>query len=151
MGVSSEAELIDLELFFHVPVDQVINDINVQLPEGFKIVEARTIPWKSPSPSASVASSYYRVPLPAPFPEDLTERIISFLDADQILVARIKKGVEKQIDIRPDVLELSWIGDELQIEVIKGSPLQVAATLLEMDIEDIRRLGVRKTGIVLKT
>ncbi|MCD6582302.1 MAG: TIGR03960 family B12-binding radical SAM protein [Desulfuromusa sp.] len=151
MGVSSETELIDLELLFHVPAERVIQDINVQLPDGFKIVEGKIIPWKSPSPSATVASSCYRVPLPELLPEDLTERIISFLDADQILVARIKKGVEKQTDIRPDVLELSRIGDELQIEVIKGSPLQVAATLLEMDIEDIRRLGVRKTGIVLKT
>ncbi|MCF6267655.1 MAG: TIGR03960 family B12-binding radical SAM protein [Desulfuromusa sp.] len=151
MGVSSEAELVDLELLSHVPVDQVINDINVQLPVGFKIVEGKIIPWKSPSPSAAVASSCYRVPLPGSLPEDLSERISSFLDADQILVSRSKKGIEKQVDIRPDVLELSQIGAELQIELIKGSPLQVAASVLGLEIEDIRRLGVRKTGIVLKT
>ncbi|MEA3362263.1 MAG: TIGR03960 family B12-binding radical SAM protein [Thermodesulfobacteriota bacterium] len=150
MGVSSEAELVDLELLSRVPIDQVINDINVQLPAGFRIIEGKIIPWKSPSPSANVASSCYRVPLPEPLPENLPERINSFLDADQILVSRIKKGVEKKIDIRSDVLELSQFGAELQIEVIKGSPLQVAATLLEMDIEDIRRLGVKKTGIRLK-
>ncbi len=151
MGVSSEAELVDLELLSYVSVERVISDINVQLPEGFRITEAEIIPWKSPSPSAAVASSCYRVPLPESVPEDLRERITNFLDAEQILVARIKKGVEKQIDIRPDVLELSQIGVELQIQLIKGSPLQVAASLLKIDVEDIRRLGVRKTGIVLKT
>ena len=150
MGVTSEAELIDLELLSHLPADRVVNDINVQLPEGFKIVAGEIIPWKSPSPSATVASSYYCVTLPDPQPEDLAERISNFLAAEQILVSRIKKGVEKRVDIRPDVLELFRTGDELQIEVIKGSPLQVAATLLEVDIEDIRRLGVRKTGITLK-
>ena len=151
MGVSSEAELIDLELLSYVPADQVISDINVQLPEGFKIIEAKLIPWKSPSPSASVVSSCYRVPLPEQLPDDLDERIIRLLDADQIIISRLKKGVEKQIDIRPDLLELSRVGDELHIEVINGSPLQVAATLLDVGVEDIRRLGVWKTGITLKT
>ncbi|MDA3902947.1 MAG: TIGR03960 family B12-binding radical SAM protein [Desulfuromusa sp.] len=150
MGVSSEAELIDLELFRHVPVEQVIDRINVQLPDGFKIVEGEVIPWKSSSPSAAVASSCYRVPLPEPVPEDLHERISNFLNADQIIVSRLKKGLEKKIDIRPDVLELCQVGTELKIELVKGSPLQVAANLLEMEVEDIRRLGVRKTGLVLK-
>ncbi|MCK4502482.1 MAG: TIGR03960 family B12-binding radical SAM protein [Desulfuromonadales bacterium] len=151
MGVSSEAELVDLELLYHVPVEQIVSDINVQLPEGFKITEAEIVPWKSPSPSASVASSCYRVPLPELPPDDLAERIISFLDADQVLIVRSKQGQEKEVDIRSDVVELSQIGSELQIELIKGSPLRVAAELLDLGVEDIRRLGVRKTGIVLKT
>jgi len=150
MGVSSEAELIDLELFRHVPVEQVIERINLQLPDGFKIVEGEIIPWKSSSPSAAVASSCYHVPLPEPAPDDLNQRIINFLNADQIIVSRLKKGLEKKIDIRPDVLELCQVGTELKIELVKGSPLQVAANLLEMEVEDIRRLGVRKTGITLK-
>ena len=150
MGVSSEAELVDLELLRHVPIDQVIQELNVQLPDGFKIVEGKIIPWKSPSPSVSVASSCYRVPLPQPLPKDLTERIVSFLNADQVLISRIKKRREEQIDLRPNVLELSRIDDELQMELIKGSPLQVAAYLFKLEVEDIRRLAVRKTGITLK-
>ncbi|MDX2479000.1 MAG: TIGR03960 family B12-binding radical SAM protein [Desulfuromusa sp.] len=150
MGVSSEAELVDLELFCHVPVEQVIERINVQLPAGFKIVEGEEIPWRSSSPSAAVASSCYHIPLPEPAPEDLHERISNFLRADQIIVSRVKQGVEKKTDIRPDVLELCQVGTELKIEMIKGSPLRVAANLLELEVEDIRRLGVRKTGLILK-
>ncbi len=150
MGVSSEAELVDLELLSFVPVDKVIKSINVQLPEGFKIIEGEIIPWKAPSPSAAVASSCYRVPLPIPVAEDLKQRIIDFLDADQIVISQIKKEREVQINIRPGVLDLGLVGSELQIELIKGSPLRVAAYLLGLDIEMIRRLGVRKTGITLK-
>lgn len=150
MGVSSEAELVDLELLHSVPIEQVIADINVQLPEGFKIIEGEVIPWKSPSPSAAVSSSCYRVPLPEPPTEDLNERISNFLHAEQILISRVKQGAEKQIDLRPDVLDLCLVGTELNIELIKGSPLQVAATLLDLEVEEIRRLGVRKTGITLK-
>ena len=150
MGVSSEAELVDLELLFPVPVAKVISDLNVQLPDGFKIVEGESIPWKSPSPSAAVASSCYRVTLPVPAPEDLDKRISNFLAAEQIMISRVKKDIVKQVDIRPDVLQLSHCGGELEIELVKGSPLQVAATLLDLEVETIRRLGVRKTGITLK-
>ena len=151
MGVSSEAELVDLELLTPVPVNDVISRINVQLPEGFKIVEGEIIPWKSPSPSAAVASSCYRIPLPTSIPEDLNQRITGFLDADKVTVSQIKKDREVEIDLRPSVLELCQVGSELQIELIKGGPLRVAAYLLGTDIETVRRYGVRKTGIVLRT
>ncbi|MCK5782941.1 MAG: TIGR03960 family B12-binding radical SAM protein [Desulfobacterales bacterium] len=150
MGVSSEAELVDLELLFSVPVAKIVTDLNVQLPDGFKIVAGEFIPWKSPSPSAAVASSCYRVTLPDPSPEDLIGQISTFLAADKILVSRVKKEVVKLIDIRPDILKLFQIDHELEIELVKGSPLQVAAKLLNLDVETVRRLGVRKTGITLR-
>jgi len=150
MGVASETELIDLELTKPVSVGQLISDLNVQLPDGFKITEGQDIPWKAPSPSASVAASRYRVPLPGKVPADLAERIINFLDAEQVLVTRIKKQREEQIDLRPNVLEISRVDNELELLLVKGSPLQVAAYLFEMDIEAIRRLQVRKIGITLK-
>jgi radical SAM family uncharacterized protein/radical SAM-linked protein len=150
MGVASEAELIDLELLRPVDIGQIISRINVQLPEGFTVIEGKIIPWKSPSPSAAVAATRYRVPLPKPVSTDLTERIISFLEAEEVPVTRIKKGREEQIDLRPDVLEISRDGDELELELKKGSPLQVAGWLLRLDIEEVRRLQVRKIGITLK-
>lgn len=150
MGVSSEAELIDLELLHSVPVDKIINDINVQLPDGFKIIEGGVIAWKAPSPSAAVASSLYRIPLPEPVATDLDLQVADFLAAKQILVTRVKKGKEKQIDIRPDIIDIARDGDELLVELTKGSPLTVVAQLLNLDVEAVRRLGVRKTGITLK-
>ncbi len=151
MGVASEAELVDLELLSFVTVDQVIQVINVQLPEGFKIVEGENIPWKSPSPSAAVSSSQYCIPLAEEHQFGLSEKINVFLKADQVFISRVKKGVEKQIDIRSDVLELKQEDGELQMVLGKGSPLQVAAHLIGVDVETVRRLGVRKTGITLKT
>ncbi|MCW8860347.1 MAG: TIGR03960 family B12-binding radical SAM protein [Deltaproteobacteria bacterium] len=150
MGVSSEAELIDLELLYPIPIDQVIESLNVQLPEGFKITEGKLIPWKSPSPSASIVASCYLVPLPENIPGDLEERIHNDLSAEQVLISRIKKGREERIDIRPDLIALSLIDGKLSIELKKGSPLLVATRLLDMDVEAVRRLGVHKTGIVLK-
>jgi len=47
------------------------------------------------------------------------------------------------------VLALAVTGSELSISLSKGSPLQVAAWLLNLDVEDVRRFGVCKTGIEL--
>lgn len=150
MGVTSEAELVDLELVRLMPVPQLIDDLNVQLPEGFSIIEGAVVPWKSPSPSAAVATTRYRVPLPQPVPAELSERIIAFIESEQVMVTRLKKGREEQLDLRPNVLEISRLDDELELLLIKGSPLQVAAYLFETDIETVRRLRVRKIAISLK-
>lgn len=150
MGVSSEAELIDLELLYPVAIAEIINGLNAQLPEGFMITNGEVVPWKTPSPSAAVASSRYLVMLPEQIPEDLPARITRDLNAGQIIVTRNKKGREEQLDIRPDLVDLSLIDNQLSIELVKGSPLLVAARLLNLGVEDIRRLGVHKAAITLK-
>jgi radical SAM family uncharacterized protein/radical SAM-linked protein len=150
MGVTSEAELVDLELTRAVSIDQLMSALNAQLPEGFRIDKGEIIPWKAASPSAAVASSRYRTPLPQPPPAELAERIASFLAAERVPVTRQKKGREEQLDLRPEVLAISIIENELELELKKGSPLQVAAWLLQLDIEAVRRLQVRKIAITLK-
>lgn len=150
MGVSSEAELIDLELLYPVDVEKIISDVNVQLPEGFRIIEGSEVPWKSPSPSASVATSRYLVTLPESVPQDLSERIEKSLAAEKLLINRVKKGKEEQLDIAPDLVDLAVSDGRLRVELKKGSPLLVAAWLLDSDVEEIRRLGVHKTGVTLK-
>lgn len=150
LGVASQAELIDLELLYPLAIDQIIADINVQLPEGFKIIAGADIPWKSPSPSAAVASSRYRVPLPEQAPADLDQRISTLLGASQQLVTRMKKGEPVQVDVRESLVALSLIQEGLEIELTKGGPLLVAAWLLDLDVEQVRRLGVVKTGNKLR-
>ncbi len=150
MGVASEAELVDLELHYPVPLEELTDQLNAQLPDGFKVIDAAVIAWKAPSPSASVASSSYSVPLPETVPVDLELRIASFLAAESVPTIRLKKGREEQIDLRPDLVNLSLKDGMLHIELTKGSPLQVAAYLFDFDVEDVRRLGVSKTAIQLK-
>jgi radical SAM family uncharacterized protein/radical SAM-linked protein len=150
MGVASEAELIDLELLRPMNVDALVKKLNVQLPDGFTIVEGAEIPWKSASPSATLASSHYRVPLPDPVPADLDERIEHLLAAEQVPYERQHKGRLKQLDLRPDIIALSRTAGELELELKKGSPLQVAALLLDLEVEQIRKLGILKTAVRLR-
>ncbi len=150
LGVASQAELIDLELLYPMAIEKVISDINVQLPEGFKIIKGDLIPWKSPSPSVAVASSCYLVPLPEQPPPDLERRISSLLSAAQQMVTRMKKGVPIAINVRESLVAIALTTEGLEIELTKGGPLLLAAWLLDLEVEQVRRLGVVKTGNKLR-
>lgn len=149
MGVESEAELVDIELFKPLAADEVARRLNAQLPEGFTIIAAEIPAADVPSPSASVAASIYRVPLPETN-LDLGQRITDFLSSELIEVVQIKKGREKRINLRNDVAAIEVIDNELELKLIKGSPLRLASYLLALDVETVRQLGVRKTAILLK-
>ncbi len=150
MGVASDAELVDLELHYPVPLEQLVDELNQQLPEGFTVHQAEEIAWKALSPSAAIAASSYLVPVPTALRTTLAGRIAEFLSATEVPATRLKKGKVEQLDLRPDVQNLQLVEDNLLIELRKGSPLQIAAWLFEQDVETVRRSGVRKTGIILK-
>ncbi len=149
MGVASEAELIDMELHYPVSLDSLVADINAQLPEGFNVISAEQIDWKAPSPSAAVAASHYRIAVTGVEPGLLKQRIGEFLAAEEVFTIRKKKKKDEQVNLRPDVINLTLDGEELALELVKGSPLLVTAYLLQTDVETARRMNVRKTGIVL--
>ncbi|HEX9777887.1 MAG TPA: TIGR03960 family B12-binding radical SAM protein [Geopsychrobacteraceae bacterium] len=149
LGVESDAELVDIELYRPPIAREVVTALNRQLPQGFTILEGVVIDWRSPSPSAAVARSIYRLPLPQPVPADLDRRIEKLLAADEIPLIKVKKGREVRSDLRPDLVDLQRLGDELELSLVKGSPLQMAAILLDCDVEQVRKLGVRKTAILL--
>ncbi len=50
MGVESEAELVDLELFAPLAANEVASRLNDQLPEGFTIIAAEVLAAGAPSP-----------------------------------------------------------------------------------------------------
>ncbi|MFN2369485.1 MAG: hypothetical protein ABR605_11230, partial [Desulfurivibrionaceae bacterium] len=72
------------------------------------------------------------------------------LAADEQQVTRLKKGVPEQFDVRENLLGASVRDGVLDLVLIKGSPLLVAAWLFDMEVEQVRKLGVTKTGISLK-
>jgi len=149
MGVESEAELVDIELFEPVAAEEVARRLNAQLPAGFTIIEAEVPAVGVPSPSASVAASIYRIPLPASSIE-LEQKIADFLISERVEAVQIKKGLEKKVDLRRDVAAIELVAGELELKLVKGSPLRVAAYLFELDVESVRQLGVRKTAILLR-
>lgn len=149
LGVTSEAELIDLDLAEAREPAVVLAELNRELPDGIAVLAAATIPRQAPSAAASLASAVYRVPLPSAVPPDLPQRLATFLAAETVVVERMKKNRPVTIDLRPWVARLELGADALWLTLGSGSPLPVAAHLLGLPIEEVRALGVCKTAVTL--
>ncbi len=150
IGVSSEAELVDLELTEPCTPADTLARLNRELPEDIRILTAEDWPRKGPSPGASLASATYQVPLPENSPGDLDQRLASFLAAGEVIATRLKKNRPIEVDLRPWVIDLRCDGKHLEMVMASGSPIFLASYLLELGTEAVRTLGIRKTGITLK-
>jgi radical SAM family uncharacterized protein/radical SAM-linked protein len=150
LGVSSEAELIDLALSAPCEPQEALERLNRELPDGVRVLEAKTWPRKGEAPANSILAATYTVPLCADEEDHLGDRLKDFLEKDQVLTSRTKKNRITEIDLRPWVLDLELQDNRLLMQMHSGSPLFLAAYLLEKDVEDVRTMGICKTAVELK-
>ena len=149
LGVESDAEIVDFELYRPWSAREVVETLNAQLPEGFRVLEAATLHWQTPAPSVSIKEVIYRVEVPVNPPADLAERLTAFLAAAEVPVMREKGNTSMELDLRRGVLALELDDDGLWLTVAKGSPVRLAAHLLGLSPEAARELRIRKTAVVL--
>ena len=127
----------------------MVEGLNAELPQGFRILEGAALHWQTPSPSVSIREVIYRVLLPDDAPKDLAGRVAAFLAASSVPVTRLKGHKTVTIDLRPDVLDLVLATDALWLHLRKGSPALLAAHLLGITTEAARSLEIRKTAALL--
>ncbi len=149
-GVESDAEIIDIELFRPVSARDAVETLNRQLPEGFRILEGAALHWKTPSPSVSIGETLYRITLPTPPPYGLAESLDDFLAQSEVPIQREKGRKIQHLDLREGVIALMLKDDALLMTLAKGSPVYLAAHLLQVSPEEARNLGIRKLGVVFK-
>ena len=148
-GVASDAEIIDIELSRYLTDNELMTQLNNQLPEGFKILECQQLYWKTASPSASIKKFVYSVEVPTECPR-LPERIIDFLNSESIPFSKCKGTGSKNVDLRPDVADIERQDNKLILSLFKGSPFGILAWLLEIDEPTARQLNVQKTAVIMR-
>ncbi len=106
LGFISDAEFLDIQLTEpYAPA--IFHRLNRALPSGFKFLEGKPILGKSDSLSSIINLACYEVRLE--ISSDQIKRMIeSILDKKNLLVKRISKQQEKEIDIRRHVLKLEY-------------------------------------------
>lgn len=149
-GMESEAEIIDLDLARPVSAQEAVAGLNDNLPDGFRVREAALLDWRNATPSASIEWTLYRFDLPEGVPPELQGRIVDFIEASQIMAVRMKKGQPTQVDLRPGVVDAEMAGNALMLKMSQGSPLPVAAFLLDRDETRVRELPACKIGVVFR-
>ncbi len=149
-GVESDAEIIDLELYRPWGARETVEALNHELPEGFCALEGAALHWKTPSPSVSIGETVYRVTLPTPAPPGLAERLREFLAQQEVPVQREKGRQVQRLDLRAGVVDLALEDGAMILTLAKGSPVFLAAHLLQVSPEEARNLGIRKVGVVFR-
>ncbi len=148
VGVESWAEYADLELSSPLGAEAVMIGLNAVLPEGVKILEARTIPWKSPSLSVIITAARYRVELPSGLGVDLPAAVARFLALDTFLYTRDAKGKNATVDLRRELTELSVEGETLEFVTGRGKGREYLEAITGLDRDRLRDARIMKTAVV---
>ncbi|MGD9847597.1 MAG: TIGR03960 family B12-binding radical SAM protein [Desulfuromonas sp.] len=146
-GVASRAEIVDIELIRPWAAADFGHQLNAQLPAGFAVLAAWSVSPQTASPAASIVRSDYRVPLNPQFPPDLAQRLQQALTATSLPWQRQKEGKTLKRDLRPDIADLHLDASGLLLSLYRGSPVAVAACLLDLDDTAARALGICKQAV----
>lgn len=105
LGVESQGEYVDIEIEDDIEVDEFLERINNQLPEGIKFIKGQEIDPKTPSLSSVIVYGEYifNIDLDTPLSKEFVKsRVLNFVKSEEIIVNKTnKKGRKVEVDIRP--------------------------------------------------
>jgi hypothetical protein len=149
--MESEAEYFDMDLAAPLADPAAFAAaLSGELPPGMAVVSVAYPP--ATAPPAFLAS--YQVVLAAPLTEAQLERIAGFPRRESMVVAQLRKGKRREVDIRPLVSLLQGEGRELHLDLISvpGRPGISARTVLAEVVgipeEQALLARIRKTKVV---
>jgi len=109
VGVTSQAELMDIFLEQRISADDFMEKIGPQLPEGISIIEIVTVSSQAPSLQSRLRFAEYVVAVEAAGPvEDMQGRIKEMLAKEQFPWHHSRDTGERYYDLRPLIEDL-WL------------------------------------------
>jgi len=109
VGVTSEAEYVDIVFSDYVEPRQFIEIMNKQMPKGLEILEAGIKESKS-NIMASISKASYEVLATIsqnPCIDEINEKIEQFLNNSEILIQKESKGKVKKVNIKPMIYKFN--------------------------------------------
>jgi radical SAM-linked protein len=126
VGVISDGELLDVFLDTRLPLAHLARRLALECPAGITVNEVQEIGIHLPSAQSLVRFSDYRVAVAASMPMgEVQQRIAALLAATSLPRQRLRDGVVRQYDLRPQVDSL-WIAEW-------GKDVGVLGMLLQTD------------------
>lgn len=126
LGISSTSEYLDIRLKEEVKVEELIEKLNLILPQGLKILKAKIIPSSADSLVKIIDRASYIITLKIKIKEKLLDSAVKnqeselkeleqeieknnkrFLNLDEIIIEKQTKNGIKMVDIRPSILDIS--------------------------------------------
>lgn len=167
LGLTSDAEYMDIELKEEMAGDKFIEEMVPHLPEGLKFLQAEMIPFKTKSLMAQINIAVYLINLKTDLEKEGLEATINeFYNQEKIIIDRIrtKRGKKKvrKVDLKALMRELKVIYLDgmpiLKMTVQTGSrgnarPEEVMGALVEYaegKIEEVPLTFVHRLGLYVE-
>jgi len=114
VGVTSEAELMVIELDHIRPPDEVKERLNEQLPEGLKVIETWAVPgYKGRYRLGDIDTAEYEMVVEGSIPEFVEDSAGQLIASPTYMITRETDKTSKQVDLRSLVS---------RVEVVEHSP-----------------------------
>ena len=155
-GFTSEAEYVDITLDQNC-TGRLIDDIKNALPDGFLLLEAKTVFAKSASLSEAINRVVYVLKLKDDINiKELKQQISEILERDRIEITRKTKFGEAKVDIRPAIFQLKIFDNHLSLTLGIGCsgyarPTEVAQILLGLNDEQSAALSFHRREMYRET
>ena len=159
LGVESQGEYVDIEIEDDIEVDEFLERINNQLPEGIKFVKGQEIDPKTPSLSSIIVYGEYifNIDLEVPLSKEFVKsRVLNFVKSKEIIITKKnKKGKKVEVDIRPMIRNFDLVSlDDNRVTFVStiatGSKANLNINILIPQILDMLNLDMdpREVGVL---
>ena len=112
MGVSSEAELLEVRFAEPVAEQTILEAMRAALPPEMPVYRVRAVDDRFPSLMATVYCADYRMTLTGEGAKAIADAVPGYLEKAEVMAVRKTKSGEKTVNIRPSTLELRAEGTE---------------------------------------
>lgn len=152
LGTESQGEYVDIEIEEDdLSVEEFLNKVSIQLPEGIDFIKAKEIDRQTPSLSSVIDYGEYlfNIDLKRPMTKEFVKRkVIDFMNNKEIIITKKnKKGKMVEVDIRPmirtfDVLNLEDEHITLTATIATGSKTNLNTNILIPKILEMFELDI---------
>lgn len=161
LGVESQGEYVDIEIEDDISVEEFLNRINAELPQGVEFIKAKEITPQTPSLSSEIEYGEYlfNIDLEKPLSKELVKsRVLEFIKSESIMITKKnKKGKLVENNIRPLIKTFDLVvldenratfetiiatGSKANLNINTLIPILLGILDIEMDpreVETIRR------------
>ena len=113
VGIESYAEYADTELNEFVDPTDLVNSLNQQLPDGFRITKALHIKEKAPAAMAAIYAAEYEMLFNDNIGE-IKKVVEEIIKSNEIQIMKRTKSGEKLVNIRPLIYNLEFVEENGQ-------------------------------------
>jgi radical SAM family uncharacterized protein/radical SAM-linked protein len=159
LGAESHSEFVDIDLVEPRHADSVGAALDQELPDGMRIIAAKTIPLRSPSIASLITAFRYHVDVAGLINSDgdapLRQCIAAFHGARDVPLVKCAKGKRRTVNAHDFVADLQLRAPAtLDATILHGTagslrPTDLLATILHLDVGRARTLPVCKVDTIM--